>query len=197
MAQGQQLNMGRPEAIIAGLLYALKGSVNRTKLVKLTYLLDESEYRLHGKTMTGFDYIWDNYGPNAKANGIVACLAGMVDRDLVTMQRLDGSHGPQYNYRVFRGCVPANLPLSSEDWVNIFAIAQNYGRLNSKVVVAKSKETEPMKRALGEDDDLVFNQDSPISEEEMAAVPLYMQVDEAMSDQSEWMTIEDLRSIRG
>ena len=72
--------MDRTEAVLQGLLFALDKEVHRTKLVKLTYLLDEASYRLRGQTMTGLDYMWDRYGPNAADNAIVRSLNGQVSR---------------------------------------------------------------------------------------------------------------------
>ena len=143
----KESELTRPEAVLAGLLYALAGSVYRTKLVKLVYLLDEANYRLRGQTMTGFEYVWDNYGPNAESNGIVHQLDGMVEAGMVVMRSTEGPQGPRYIYKISPHCDLANLQLTSDNWVEIYTAVSKYGKLNTRQIVSFSKATAPMRKA--------------------------------------------------
>ena len=43
-------------SLLLGILYSMPKGVPRTNLVKLTYLIDEANYRLRGETITGLTY---------------------------------------------------------------------------------------------------------------------------------------------
>jgi hypothetical protein len=52
-----------------------------------------------------------------------------------------------YYYTASKTVDPAELPLTSEDWVFIRAIASKYGSMSREAVVAASKRTGPMQHA--------------------------------------------------
>ncbi len=192
----QESALSRPGAVLAGLLHALGKGVYRTKLVKLTYLLDEASYRLRGQTMTGFQYMWDNYGPNAEDNRIVRELDQMARAGVITMRRVMETPGPAYLYKIGPCCGPATLPLSSDDWVEIHTTVHKYGKLTTKQVVKASKATAPMcgARQYGA---LVFTQDPPLTPEEVDADPFWQETLAAIDNQSDRISLDALRSQGG
>ena len=189
--------MEQSKAVLQGLLYALQGDVARTKLVKLTYLLDESNYRLRGQTMTGFTYEWDHYGPNAEDNAIVSTLDEMVQTGSITMRVVPTPFGnTTYKYRVTPDYDPSVLPLSSDDWVEILAAVRKYGAMNRDQIVRASKSTEPMRKAR-QYEPLEFEQAPPLTPREVAGDPFWQETFAAVADASERVTIDELRARVG
>jgi len=76
------------------------GSVPRTKLVKLVYLVDERWSQEHGRTLTGADYIRDNHGPNAEGNAIVKTAEAMQGHELKMHTGLSKRGRLQHTYKV-------------------------------------------------------------------------------------------------
>ena len=138
----------RAKAVLQGLLLTLGKRVYRTKLVKLTYLTDEANFRFRGETLTGLSYMWDNYGPNAEGNEIVVILDELVRDGLVGMTPQPLPLGSMsYFYEATDRSDPSILPLSSDDWIEIHTAVQNYGDMNTRQIVQASKSTSPMKDA--------------------------------------------------
>ena len=77
-------DLNRRESVVLGLLHAYGKEILRTKLVKMTYLLDNLHFEQVGKTMTGYDYHWDYYGPNAVGNAIIDTLSKLRTKGLVS-----------------------------------------------------------------------------------------------------------------
>lgn len=189
--------MERSEAALLGLLYALQRDVSRTKLVKLTYLLDESDYRLRGQTMTGFTYEWDHYGPNAEANAIVSTLDRMVETGSINMRVAPTPYGHGTCIYCIPHCYdPSSLPLSGDDWVEILSTVHKYGAMNRKQIVRESKATVPMLKAR-QYAPLEFEQDPPLTPEEVAGDAFWQQTFAAIADTSERITIDELRAKGG
>ena len=189
--------MEQSEAVLLGLLYALQSDVSRTKLVELTYLLDESNYRLRGQTMTGFTYEWDHYGPNAEGNAIVSTLDRMVETGSVSMRVAPTPfNNVAYIYCIPPGYDPSSLPLAGDDWVEIIATVHKYGAMNGKRIVRESKSTAPMLKAR-QYQPLEFEQDPPLTPEEVAGDPFWQETLAAMADTSERITIDQLREKGG
>lgn len=185
--------MDRSEAVLLGLLYALGREAYRTKLVKLTYLLDEASYRLRGQTMTGLNYVWDHYGPNAVDDAIVCCLDEIAESGAATRnERMTPLNGPAYGYRISPDCDPVELPLSSDDWVEIHTAVHQYGRLNAPEIARKAKSTASAQKARMRER-LVFQQDPPLTEEEIAASPFWRQTLASIVNSENSVTIEELR----
>ena len=57
----------RNESVLLALLSRLDGWAVRTRIVKLSYLMDNEMFGQAGVRATEFDYIWDNYGPNDRS----------------------------------------------------------------------------------------------------------------------------------
>ena len=177
------------KAVLQGLLFTLGKIVYRTKLVKLTYLADEANYRFRGKTLTGLDYIWDNYGPNAEDNEIVVTLGELVRDGLVNMveQPLPFGGGMTYRYEITDRLDPSDLPLSSDDWIEIHTAVHKYGKMNTRKIVRASKVTAPMKDA-HQYGQLELQQDPSLSltDEEIANDPFLREAfDAVLSDRQQ------------
>ena len=140
--------LDRADAILLGLLCAVRREVVRTKFVKLTFLLDNLFFEQIGETMTGFTYHWDHYGPNAVGDVITQRLSALSRRGLVReTQRLTPYENYANYYKVADSVDAAALPLSSDDWVFISAIIKKYGRLPREAVVRAAKQTPPVVNA--------------------------------------------------
>ena len=184
-----------PEAVLQGLLYTLSNSVDRTKLVKLTYLLDETNYRLRGRTMTGFDYEWSHYGPNAVGNAIVSTLAGLVEAGTITMENATAPKGPAYRYQIAPSFDPTKLSLSADEWAEIRSVNCRYGKMNRDKIVQESKATAPMQKVGCQYDSLKFEQDPPLTQEEIDADPLWKETVDALNNPGEVVDIEEVRRM--
>lgn len=184
------------ESLLLGLLYALGTNVYRTKLVKITYLIDEANYRLRGNTITGLTYIWDNYGPNAESNDIVATLDRLAADGRVTMTRVRNYYGsPAYRYELARDTDITNLHLTDADWLEIQAAVQKYKDKSVGYITRASKATEPVQRA-GQYDTLDFRQDTSlyITDEEITNDPFLQETLYALrSDTGERVSLKELR----
>ena len=183
----------RPEAILLGLLHVLGRDVARTKLVKLTYLMDEANYRLRGETMTGFEYIFDYYGPNAEGNAIVEMLGELGEEGLVDIHSRDmPGDRVMYLYRDMGKVDPDELPLSGDDWLEILAAVHKYGAMNREQIVAASKDTTPMMNAV-QFQRLQFQQDSVLTDAEIASSVFWQETVAGMNNESTRIPIEEIR----
>ena len=193
----QELDTDRSKAVLVGLLYAYEGSLLRTNLVKLTFMLDEANYRLRGETITEYEYEWDHHGPNAKGNTIVHALDEMVEAGFVNMHTFRTAKGfTAYNYWI-SDCDPSSLPLSSDDWIAIHTIVHNYGAMTRDQITTVSKATLPVKKAQ-QYESLEFVQEQPLTQEEINSSPLWRETFAAItSDTGSRISIEEMRSLRG
>ena len=184
------------EAVLQGLLYTLSNGVDRTKLVKLTYLLDETNYRLRGRTMTGFGYEWSHYGPNAVGNAIVSTLDGLVKAGTITMENVTTFNYPTNRYQIAPSFDPTKLSLSADEWAEIRSVNYRYGKMDRDEIVQESKATAPMQKVDGQYDSLKFEQDPPLTQEEIDADPLWKETVDALNNPGEYVDIEEVRRMR-
>ena len=120
------------------------GEMPRTKLVKLVYLIDERYYRLHGRTLTGMGYIYDDHGPNAVDNQIVKVGDLLDNRELVIEQHSTWSGSPQFNYKP--GPAPRFDPTFPPDATDtIEEVVEECGAMSVKAIVEASKGTWPFR----------------------------------------------------
>ena len=184
------------ESLLVGLLYALGSKVYRTKLVKMTYLIDEANYRLRGSTITGLTYLWDNYGPNAQGNDIVAALDRLEYKGAITKTVGKNPYGnPLYRYRIAREADITQLSLTDDDWHEIQAAVQKYKRMTVRQITRESKETEPIRQA-GQYDTLHFQQDKSleITDCEIESDPFLRDTLSAIgNDSGERVSLRELR----
>ncbi len=196
MNQSQLGTIERAQGVLLGLLDAFGGGIPKTKLVKLVYLMDWHAYRLRGETLTGFSYKFDHYGPNAEGNAIVRELDKMADADLVGISRAQTSVGFAYIYRSAPHLDSSRLHLSDEDWSEIHTALFKYGYLDREEITRVAKSTPPMV-GIRQGDALTFEQDLLLTDEEVAADPFWQESFAAMQDNSERVTIEEIRKDIG
>ena len=189
--------MGKEEAVILGLLSQLQGATGRTKLVKLVYLVDNLWAEHAGRPLTGYRYHWDNYGPNAVGNQIVATLDRLGDSGLLRSSQGSTPYGgPAYYYRASQTCDPTELPLSPDEWMFIQSITKRFGKLNRESVVKVAKATLPMKNA-AQGDVLVLeaNPDiEAIQRRVLSNADLMAQVDESLHSDDPGISLEELKA---
>lgn len=141
--------MSKVMAVIHMVLEEMGTPVNRTKLVKLVYLADTIFYEHFGKTITGLDYMWDDFGPNAISNAIVKEADKLVQQDYARMKVGVSIYGSE-NYRYSSG--PNKLEVG-EDLLNeleiqvIRDVVERYRDYGIQQIVTASKRTEPFKAA--------------------------------------------------
>ena len=184
------------DSLLVGLLYALGSKVYRTKLVKMTYLIDEANYRFRGSTITGLTYFWDNYGPNAAGNDIVAALDRLEYDGTVTKIVGRNAYGnPTYRYQIAGEMDVTQLSLTNDDWHEIQAAVQKFKGMTVPQITRASKDTKPVKRA-GQYDTLHFEQDKSleITECEIANDPFLRDTLSAIdNDLGERVSLRKLR----
>lgn len=141
-------DLDRADAVLLGLLAAMGEEVFRTKMVNLTYLLDDLSFRHDDMTITGFDYQWDHYGPDAVGNGIAKRLDAMTQKGLVRTREILVPPGYRARgYQIADRVEVANLPLTIDDWALIHSVVYTYGSMNRADIVRASKQTIPMQNA--------------------------------------------------
>ncbi len=189
--------MGKEEAVILGLLSQLPGATGRTKLVKLVYLVDNLWAEHAGSPLTGYSYHWDNYGPNAVGNEIVATLDSLSAAGLVRSSQGSTPYGnPAYYYRASQACDPTQLPLSSDEWMFIQSVTKRFGKLNRESVVKAAKATLPMKHA-AQGDVLVLKANPGIESTRKAVFSnagLMAQVDASLLSDEPGISLEELKA---
>ena len=118
------------------------GTMPRTKLVKLVYLIDERYFRLYGRTLTGLAYQYDDYGPNAVDNLIVK-VGDLLDNHELSINRVRALFGgPKFEYQV--GPAPRFEPTLNESAHEVVdQIIVEYGRLSLTGLIRASKTTAP------------------------------------------------------
>ena len=170
----------RLSAILQGLLLVLDKKVCRTKLITLIYLMDETNYRFRGKTMTGLAYRRISCAPNAQDDKISALLDEMAEDGLIC---IDGARSHRSRgYRASDDLDVSDLPLSGDDWIEIYTVVQKYGEMSGARIAQESRATEPMKDAR-ENEPLRFRRDPSLTltDQDIAADP-FLEVADAIRD---------------
>lgn len=148
--------MGNPEhvdkiaVVIQGFLGLLDKRVSRTQIVKLVYLADNLFYESTGRTITGAQYIWDHYGPNALDDSIAVAAERLVGEGEVcrVVGSYQGNH--TYNYWVedsHATWMRAASELSYGERHIVRDIAKKYGRYNATDLASLAKKTKPFENA--------------------------------------------------
>jgi hypothetical protein len=122
--------------------------VYRTALVKLVYLVDYIYAQHTGRTLTGFDYVWDDYGPNALGNKIVKRADKLHSaRGVINIDKgLTPSGNPKYQYRLKTEDRQVELDDELGDRI-IKDVIMAYGNLNWAAIVRAAKATPPVMQA--------------------------------------------------
>ncbi len=169
-------------------------AIHRTELVKLIYFVDYIYSQHAGRTLTGFSYIWDNYGPNATYNNIVKASDVLSWQGLVRIQeRLTPSGNSKFLYEVGR---PGNaVPLGDRlGELVIREVVEKYGNIGWREIVKASKRTRPFKKARpGDELDL-----SPSPQVDRVLRLVSTRVREgSYEDEGEGVSIEELKARYG
>ena len=184
------------ESLLLCLLHNMGTRAYRTKLVKVTYLIDEAYYRLHGKTITGLTYIWDNYGPNVESNEIVRMLERLAYEGSVTRRVGHTPTGnPTYSYKVNNDFSATDLSLTESEWIEIQAAARKYKRMNVRSITRESKKTDAFRQA-EKFDALHFSEDASliITDDDITSDPfLRGTVESIEKDDGRRISLETLR----
>ena len=115
-------------------------------MVKLVYLVDYTYYQYYGETLSGLEYQWDHYGPNALDHAIVARADTLASNLLLERTARPTTYGgPMYLYRLPETTFPDRLTDAGE--MVIDDIVAQYGWLSVKAITKVSKETAPFKNA--------------------------------------------------
>ncbi len=139
--------MSKTMAVIYSVLDEISTPVHRTKLVKLIYLTDNLFYEHFGKTITGLDYMWDDFGPNAISNAIVKEADKLVHEDYACMKVGRSIYGSE-NYMYSVGSKKFDIPdklLSQFERQVVKDVVERYRNYSINQIVAASKRTEPFK----------------------------------------------------
>jgi uncharacterized phage-associated protein len=132
--------------VILRILHKMGEPVHSTKLVKLTYLVDSLHYQHYGRTMTGFQYMWDHFGPNAVGHAIVSEAQGLVRARRAISDCYPNIFGGQtIDFQIVPDVKVEPLPPHAEMLVED-VIAQ-YGKLSVEAIAEVTKQTEPFKTA--------------------------------------------------
>jgi Protein of unknown function (DUF4065) len=139
-----------PERVILRLLQQVKKRVgkpiHRTHLVKLVYLTDYIYSQHTGRTLTGYQYVRDHFGPNAVGNQIVK-RADLLD--LIGAIRIEEAQNPSGSFKFLYEATGTEensaLDVLSERIIG--DVVEQYGGLDWHAAVAASKRTLPFKEA--------------------------------------------------
>ena len=143
-------HIDKTEVVIRGFLGLLGKRVSRTQIVKLVYLADNLFYESTGRTITGTQYMWDHYGPNAVGDSIADTTDQLASEGEVcrVVGSYKGSH--TYNYWVNDPSVTWETVASALSYGErqiVRDIARKYGRYNASDLANLSKKTRPFENA--------------------------------------------------
>lgn len=151
-AMTQPNHIDKTGAVIQGILALLGRQIWRTNLVKLVYLADNRFYECVGETITGNEYWWDNFGPNAVDNAIVKSADSLLRAgNLRANTSLSMQGNRRHQYWVENPEEVWDEVASLLDWGEqqiLRDIVKEYGSVNSAVRLAEmSKQTKPFENA--------------------------------------------------
>lgn len=137
----------KTRATILTILQEARLAIHRTRLVKLVYLADNLFYEHFGRTITGLQYMWDDFGPNAISNAVVREADRLVRDDYVCMKvgtSIYGSENYMYSLGAKKTDIPEKLLEPLERQV-LRDTVRSHRRHSLSQVVAASKRTKPFK----------------------------------------------------
>ena len=144
----QELNPKEVAAheVLLSVLAKSNGLVHSTKLVKLVYLVDYLHFQHYGCTMTGFQYMWDHFGPNALGHAIVAEVQELVRAGKAITECNPNIYGGQtIDFGVAREVAVPRLPDHAEMIVD--DVIRKFDQMSVEEITEYSKQTEPFKNA--------------------------------------------------
>lgn len=135
-------NLDRASQVVLRVLEQVGQLTPSTKVVKLVYLVDYTYFQHYGETLSGLEYQWDHYGPNALDHAIVGRADSLTsDKLLERTARATTYGGPMYLYRLAETTHPARLSDAGEMVIN--DIVAQYGMLSVQAITNVSKKTAP------------------------------------------------------
>ena len=134
----------RQSDVILRVLAGVGRPIASTQLVKLVYLVDYTYHQHYGETLSGFEYEWDHFGPNAVGHGIIKHAAYLAENgDRVIRKEVPNFYRSGQTNKF--GFAPTsecpNLGIEGEMVVN--DILAQYGRLSVTAVTKVAKQTAP------------------------------------------------------
>ena len=129
--------------LIVRILVDLDRPVYTTSLVKLMYLIDYLHFRCAGRTATGAEYIWDEYGPNAQGHIIVKAANRLEEAERITIKSAPGGDRARVHHALDRGRPTFDPVLEAI----VHDVLAKYGSMELSELVAASKETEPFEHS--------------------------------------------------
>ena len=134
------------DSVIQNVLAKVGGGVPATKLVKLVYLVDYVHYQHFGETVTGLEYQWDHYGPNAVQHGIVREAESLAGKKQIVYKATDNPRGGVTKY--FSAIRDFELPtLDAKAEMVMSDVVNRYGDLSVEKITEVTKKTSPFKNA--------------------------------------------------
>ena len=104
-----------------------------------------------------------------------------------------------FRYKLTGPLDPSDLPLSSDDWIEICTAVHKYGAMNRDDITRAAKSTKSMKEA--RQYGLLYMEQDPsliLTDEEIANDPFLQEaLSVAKSDATEYITLEELRESIG
>lgn len=136
---------GQPNPVRALILRILDdaGSVYTTTLVKLMYFVDLYYFAQAGRSATGLQWIWDDYGPNVVDHEIIR-TAGALEEEGVIRTRPAFGGDTARAYRSVSGDRPMLDPLLE---AIVTEVIGKYGHLSVQELKEASKGTDPFQSA--------------------------------------------------
>ena len=135
--------LDKSDAALIGLLSVLDDMVSGTKLMNLTYLLDNLSLRHGGSTITEFSYRIGEYGPEQVGNSIVGRLKELSEHGFARQVGGGTSLENGVRYRISEYGDEAALPLDADDWALIHSVVHTYGSLSLSEILEECKRAEP------------------------------------------------------
>ncbi|MBI2908743.1 MAG: DUF4065 domain-containing protein [Chloroflexi bacterium] len=137
--------MTKAQSVIAHVVGGVREPVLSTKLVKLVYLVDYLYYQHFGRTLTGFDYMWDNFGPNATGHAIVTEAHRLTAQGVLCSRQEPNIYGSESTrFSLNTKHLPALAP---QEQAVVSDILARFGKMGLREIVAASKRTKPFKAA--------------------------------------------------
>ena len=139
-------NINPASQVVLRVLEMVGHSIPSTKVVKLVYLVDYAYFQHYGETLSGLEYQWDHYGPNALDHAIVGHADSLVSAKLLERESRFNFHGGQtHRYGISPAVSPPQFPAAGE--MVIEDIVAQYGKLSVDAITKVSKQTAPFKDA--------------------------------------------------
>jgi hypothetical protein len=112
----------------------------------MVYFSDYVYFRHEGRTLTGLQYIWDKYGPNAVDNQIVVEADRLAQLGLIHMRRQLNEYGDySYLYHADPGTLSPVLDPLAE--IVVHDVVNRYRDYSATAIADASKKTAPFTNA--------------------------------------------------